>query len=88
MLTVFQRTQGQESKFRFSPEKNRKRKGEQSHVRLLARQRYSKDAGLHPSTGSWFETAFGLLTRRESDFNGLDLMVSLSNHGPHRFSAD
>jgi len=33
---------------------------------------------LHPSTSSWFETAFGLLTMRVSDFNGLDLMVSLS----------
>jgi hypothetical protein len=45
---------------------------------------------LHPSTGSWFETAFGLLTMRWSDFKGLDLMVSLSNHElvavrrPHR----
>ncbi|MGC2395638.1 MAG: hypothetical protein WA579_06540, partial [Rhodomicrobium sp.] len=42
---------------------------------------------LHPSTSSWFETAFGLLTRRWSDFDGLDLMVSLSNHVPHRLSA-
>jgi hypothetical protein len=27
------------------------------------------------------------LRMRWSDFNGLNLMVSLSNHGPHRFSA-
>ncbi len=40
---------------------------------------------LHPSTGSWFETAFGLLTMRSSVFNGVPLMVSLSNHGRHRF---
>jgi len=36
--------------------------------------------------GPWFETAFGLLTMRLRVFNGLALMVSLSNHGPHRFS--
>ena len=33
---------------------------------------------LHPSTGSGSGGAI---------FNGLNLMVSLSNHGPHRFSA-
>ena len=36
------------------------------------------------SAGSWFETAFGLLTMRLRVFNGLVLMVSLSNHGRRR----
>jgi hypothetical protein len=31
-------------------------------------------------------SSFDMLMRW-SDFNGLDLMVSLSNHGLHRFSA-
>jgi hypothetical protein len=30
-------------------------------------------------------SSFDRLRMRPSDFNGLDLMVSLSNHGPHRF---
>jgi hypothetical protein len=38
------------------------------------------------SAGSWFETAFGLLTMRSRVFNGLALMVSLSNHEQRRFS--
>jgi len=32
-------------------------------------------------------SSFDRLRMRQSGFNGLDLMVSLSNHGPHRFSA-
>jgi len=32
-------------------------------------------------------SSFDKLRMSESDFNGLDLMASLSNHGPHRFSA-
>ena len=31
-------------------------------------------------------SSFDRLRMRWSDFNGLDLMVSLSNHEPHRFS--
>ena len=30
-------------------------------------------------------SSFDRLRMRWSDFNGLDLMVSLSNHEPHRF---
>jgi len=32
-------------------------------------------------------SSFDKLRMRVSDFKGLDLMVSLSNHGQHRFSA-
>jgi hypothetical protein len=32
-------------------------------------------------------SSFDRLRMRLSDFNGLALMVSLSNHGQHRFSA-
>jgi hypothetical protein len=32
-------------------------------------------------------SSFDRLRMRWSDFNGLDLMVSVSNHEPHRFSA-
>jgi hypothetical protein len=37
-------------------------------------------SAFQPSTCSWFETAFGLLTMRPCYINGLTLMVSLSNH--------
>jgi hypothetical protein len=47
----------------------------------------SSKSWLHPSSSSWFETAFGLLTMRPRVFNDLILMVSLSNHEQHRFSA-